>query len=180
MPQRKTWIPCHVFRGRCTDYMNTTISKSARTKTQLSSSPLRSTMFIGPPLQALRLGRREKVCATKFQYSDGDCECSNLSAPASGPSRNGDAWIGGTACGYSASSYCGSARNFTVGNCGWPYRQACCSQYGRVRLSVLSLVAAGKQKSKDGPQHPSKRVAHVRYWPKADIPRCTAHVRFWG
>jgi len=137
MPQRKTWIPCHVFRSRCTDYMNTTISKSARTKTQLSSSPLRSTMFIGPPLQALRLGRREKVCATKFQYSDGDCECSNLSAPASGPSRNGDAWIGGTACEYSASSYCGSARNFTVGNCGWPYRQACCSQYGRVRLSVL-------------------------------------------
>jgi hypothetical protein len=21
---------------------------------------------------------------------------------------------------------------------------------------------------------------HVRYWPKADIPNCTAHVRFWG
>jgi hypothetical protein len=20
----------------------------------------------------------------------------------------------------------------------------------------------------------------VRYWPKADIPSCTAHVRFWG
>jgi hypothetical protein len=22
--------------------------------------------------------------------------------------------------------------------------------------------------------------ADVRYWPKADIPSCTAHVRFWG
>jgi hypothetical protein len=21
---------------------------------------------------------------------------------------------------------------------------------------------------------------HVRYWHKADIPSCTAHVRFWG
>jgi len=21
---------------------------------------------------------------------------------------------------------------------------------------------------------------NVRYWPKADIPSCTAHVRFWG
>jgi len=25
-----------------------------------------------------------------------------------------------------------------------------------------------------------KRGAHVRFWPKADIPFCTAHVRFWG
>jgi hypothetical protein len=24
-----------------------------------------------------------------------------------------------------------------------------------------------------------KYVVDVRYWPKADIPRCTAHVRFW-
>jgi hypothetical protein len=25
-----------------------------------------------------------------------------------------------------------------------------------------------------------KRGAHVRYWPKAGIPICTAFVRFWG
>jgi class 3 adenylate cyclase len=25
-----------------------------------------------------------------------------------------------------------------------------------------------------------KRGAHGRYWPKADVPSCTAHVRFWG
>src|SRR4029453_14212868 len=66
--------------------------------TQPSRPPLRAQMFIGPPLQALRLGRREKVCATKFQYSDGDCECSNLSAPAPGPGRNGHTWIGSAAC----------------------------------------------------------------------------------
>jgi len=24
------------------------------------------------------------------------------------------------------------------------------------------------------------KVGHVRFWPKADIPSCTAHVRFWG
>jgi hypothetical protein len=28
------------------------------------------------------------------------------------------------------------------------------------------------------PDSPIKR--HVRYWPKADIGYCTAHVRFWG
>jgi hypothetical protein len=23
-------------------------------------------------------------------------------------------------------------------------------------------------------------LPNVRFWPKADIPRCTAHVRYWG
>src|SRR5262245_37385647 len=26
----------------------------------------------------------------------------------------------------------------------------------------------------------SAKLFHVRYWPKADIARCAAHVRFWG
>jgi len=26
----------------------------------------------------------------------------------------------------------------------------------------------------------STSTTHVRYWPKADIGECTAHVRFWG
>jgi hypothetical protein len=42
----------------------------------------------------------------------------------------------------------------------------------RVPLGCLGKHASLKQYKLDG--------SDVRYWPKADIPSCTAHVRSWG
>jgi hypothetical protein len=46
---------------------------------------------------------------------------------------------------------------------------------GMTRPSIVLQVSAFGRKA-DMPFC----TANVRFWPKADIPSCTAHVRFWG
>src|SRR5262245_34603850 len=45
----------------------------------------------------------------------------------------------------------------------------------------LNLRASRRETSKHGHERQATiAYTDVRSWPKADIPSCTAHVRFWG
>src|SRR4029077_69489 len=61
-------------------------------------------------------------------------------------------------------------------------RQPTCRSTNNVTLPRPQLPHSGRYRCDIWPVSSSStgRVVNVRYWHKADIPSCTAHVRFWG